>query len=852
MTDELQYAPATDDDESPMTPSGRHLALRRGLRFARAALLACAAAVAFAVLLRWHNGRFQQEMVATYQQHQGDVVLALASSVEGALDEVVRSLQIMAASPAARDTAADGALRAFHDSRREFVTCVFVTDPDGTPRYSLPSGRFTSLHAASPPDSTRNAPHFQHDPAAGRLRVSLPVVKGGRVAARIGCDVDLKRMAAWCVAGSEGSRRSACRLVDDAGRVLYPTSGLDAAFAEGELGRLVMRECIGAGRSGTGEATWDSDSMLVAYSPVILGRRRYALVVADGRSGVAVPLGAHERVTYSLIAALALLYFLAGYATYRSERTHWALERQRRLAAEAAGRARTEFLAKMSHEIRTPMNGILGMTELVLSSSLTDRQRHCLEMAHHSGRSLLTIINDILDVSKIEAGKLELASLRFSLRDCLDGVVEPLAFQARDKDLEMTCRVHPDTPDQLLGDPCRLGQVITNLVGNAIKFTERGWIELRVAPAARADDAVTLEVSVADTGTGIPPEACERIFESFEQGGERGRPPQGTGLGLAICRQLVEMMGGSIRVQSRRGQGSTFVFTVRAGLALGEDAGKGQVPRLAAEAVAPMRPLVVLLAEDNEINREHATMLLEGWGHEVIVAEDGRAAVELAASRRPDVILMDLHMPEMDGPAAARAIRRAEEAEGRPRTPIVAMTADAMQAAARRCREAGMDRCVTKPVSQQRLAHVIAEVVGTAAAPNHRTPSPAPAAPAASGSFDASSALAFADGRTDALRRLVAIFIESLPACWSELHLAMQRRDGRALRSAAHKLKGSLALLAAGRACDIAAALENAAAERDWPRAGERVEQLAGELTPLKQDLHQWIEENAHADTGSG
>jgi PAS domain S-box-containing protein len=405
-------------------------------------------------------------------------------------------------------------------------------------------------------------------------------------------------------------------------------------------------------------------------------------------------------------------------------------------AAEDASRCKSDFLANMSHEIRTPINGIIGMLELALprcNSCTVAEQRDYLAVVRSSANVLVTVIDDILDFSRIEAGRLQLESVAFDLRDCVQSSLGMLSVQARAKQLEVTCKFRPEVPECILGDPVRFAQVINNLVGNAIKFTEHGEIVLEVAAASRENGRAGITVSVRDTGIGISPEKQVMIFESFSQADtSTTRRYGGAGLGLAISARLVNLMGGHLRVESEPGVGSTFSFTawfdLPAGNSLGrvcQNAAAGEqvsvVDAIGGSAGQPRRQTVpngpgtagmqVLVAEDNSVNRKVIQKLLERLGCSVKVAENGREAVEKWKLGSFDIVLMDVQMPEMDGLEATRLIRQAESAATRAclRTPIVAITAHALPADRERCLLAGMDAHVSKPVTLDSLAAALAQ-----------------------------------------------------------------------------------------------------------------------------------------------
>jgi two-component system, sensor histidine kinase len=565
----------------------------------------------------------------------------------------------------------------------------------------------------------------------------------------------------------------------------------------------------------------------------------------------------HNRIGIGLtlfLSALTLAFALVALRQLRQlEDRRLALEgltadlRLARRDAEAASQAKSAFLANMSHEIRTPFHGLLGMLSLLKAGGLPPRQADQLRTAAESANHLLAILDDILDVSQLESGRLALAPVATELRPLLREVQALMRPAAEAKGLALQVVTAPAVPEGVIVDPKRLRQILFNLLSNAIKFSDSGAVRLDVqseapAEAASADAAAMLEFRVSDNGIGMDEATLAGLFTRFAQGdSSRSRRYGGSGLGLEISRSLARLMGGDITVSSRPGVGSTFNFSVALAPTPAEPARPAQSAHspitMSPDAQHAAQALSVLVAEDHPVNRQYMDALLASMGHRVMFAHDGEEAVKAARENTFDLVLMDLHMPMMDGLAATRAIRELPDARAAT-VPIVALTADAYAETRNRCLTAGMNDYLTKPVSPQNLASAIRRLFGSGAAIAPGTPG-GHAAPgettttAASPVIDAAAidaALGAMPPQT--LATMVHDYLDQAPQTVARLRAALREAQAHDLRNTAHAARGAALNLGLSGLADTAASLDEGAASLPAHEVA-RLVQLFEDLLPL-------------------
>lgn len=515
----------------------------------------------------------------------------------------------------------------------------------------------------------------------------------------------------------------------------------------------------------------------------------------------------------------------------------WA--RELAVKAESASAAKTAFLAHVSHELRTPLNAVLGMLELALGTGLDAQQREYLETARESAESLLGLVEDLLDVAKAESGRLSITPEPFELRETLNRVMRPLIHRGAAKGLEVRWRVADDVPNRIFADPARLRQVIGNLAGNALKFTRRGFVEV-AADRIAACRGPRIRFLVKDSGPGIPPERWNEVFQPFTRLGGDAEGSGGTGLGLTIAASLVEVMGGWLLLGSEPGAGTAFCFTLPLQEAPEESASREETARQAS-AASPGGS--ILVAEDNPVNQRVIAGLLERQGFHAAVVADGESAVQEALTGRHDLVLMDVHMPGLDGWAAARAIRAAEA--GQRRIPIIAMTARALEEDGDAAREAGMDAYLTKPVRVDELMKTLLRFLPEGPPQGETRKTKMQPGEQDVSFIDVKGALDRLGGDGVLLAELAGLFLDEGPRLMAELEAALDQGDAHGAQNAAHQLKGLLAQFCAEQQRIAAWEVELAARQADLVAAREKAAALRQALDALRPELRQLAEGGA-------
>jgi len=518
-------------------------------------------------------------------------------------------------------------------------------------------------------------------------------------------------------------------------------------------------------------------------------------------------------------------------ANEKIEKQNRDLEKAR-ADADKANSAKSEFLAKMSHEIRTPMNAVLGMTELTLLTELNAEQLDYLQTVKSAGTNLLHIINDILDFSKIEAKQLTLENIDFDLKDLIESTVKMLNVNAENKGLKLVFEIAEDIPNILKGDPVRIRQIIINLIGNAIKFTSEGDILLKVLLDQTEQQLNDFKVcfSVKDNGIGMNKEQQGKIFESFSQADSTTtRKYGGTGLGLTICKQLSELMGGGIKVDSEPGNGSTFSFTVKLGL--GNPEALDEIKKEKIIDTKNIKPLRILLAEDNKMNVKLALTFLKKAGHSICVAENGQKALDELNKGQFDVILMDVEMPEMDGLEATAFIREGRCGVEKKTIPIIAMTAHSLPEYKEKVFEAGMDGFITKPIDLALLNRTLAKINSdTSIEEVDNKPIKDKHDKNDEIRFNKSGAIEKLGDDIDLFKQFCGMFVDEIDDILEQLEFVIDKKDSDEIRKKAHYLKGSAAMIGLDRITELSAKLEFAGKENKIEEIDEIFENLKNEL----------------------
>lgn len=617
-------------------------------------------------------------------------------------------------------------------------------------------------------------------------------------------------------------------VVDDDGIIIARNTAAERFV--GTLATADARSHFGSGPSGVFQSTIKEGAPAYTFSMPVPGTLWHVAIAAP----VATVEAEYRVIMWLLVSGAAAAIAAAGALSISlAQRGTRAAERRveefkgERDRADQENREKSAFLALMSHELRTPLNGIIGFSQVLAQSGLTQEQAYHVEHQKQAARSLLRLIDDILDYSKIEAGCLELESISFDLPDLVGECIALVRPMAKEKGLEIGLMPEPDLPRFVLGDPLRLQQILVNLLGNAVKFTARGAVSVSVGHRKRDDGSLDLSFVVRDTGLGIPAERMDRLFQRFSQvDASITRQFGGTGLGLAICKALVELMGGTIRAESVVGEGSAFHFTIRA--AIGDKPLDDETPS-APQPPRSTRHGAILLVEDSQLNQIVARTMLEKAGHHVDVAENGAEAVAAIQKRPFDLVLMDVMMPVLDGIEATRTIRNLPGPVSA--LPIIALTASTEPQDIEACHAAGMNGCIGKPFVWQELLDVVAGHLETAHLETGSAPTAMEEAAHTAPILDEREQFALSEAIAPAMQvTLLDMFIEQADG-WTE-ELERHRTDPHELGAVAHRLSGTSGYFGFMALWESCRALERAC-------RGDRTEHVQRRLETLKSELRE-------------